>query len=889
MGWLRELMAASDPPVQSYGDLARRCLDHRDWPRDIQPQARSLASLFSKFDRGMEVEWLAERREVQHVLAQTLGLNLKSVEQEVHKHLGHADRNLHRFRFSDAVNARPIDLREESLPAVFDERLLRPGLWEKYWWSAQTGCGQELLSAWLHARALADVTTCATWQEVVGASQAGVVPLFVEYTGAPPSNEQVQALGERPLCLVHVAPAPVGFTELVSPSLPDIEEALITWLATLWVQPAPVSVTELRAWLARLREGGLGTTLDAMIGLVGVAYQWGLAAVETLSPLELTRLFLTKAIEQTSFVVSNEGAWLKDNVYEVLRGLARNALALRTAPWNTPLAQADWLTLVPSEYQRGVDAEWTRVSLQQAGAPLTVSELEKALKAVPPGGFRVIESLRTAQLLRQSHDAKLTLKPRWVADYFEAAGYASLLEESADSWGKVALHPERVDGIVRALDREHAAEKFRALDAALELDDESTPGYALAIELLVLTVGRQLLLGKELEPEQVSGLLRLQQQQVVYRQVAGVSSEAVPSPRLLAAPEELGKWGAWLLSVWALCEQAPDLPELSALNPWGPKPAIDDTTVLLVSRALEHENAEVIAGAYQMLGRLLQYLEGAVKETPSLAAIAQACLNHPAFAAARVARGDAWDAWELVLKAPLGVETVRTLLSDEAWPNVAKTAWRSWHEHGAPLSGMSLFARADRRALFWPHLQDRVLRALLDERHPIVHQVPSECMKAEWVTIYLERVPEQTELARQYLELIPMAAITDEHFEVLFELLEAHAFAERVFGLWESHGPAAYERLVSLLDAGKSQQARVWLTTLPESQFAPLVEHLRIQLERVGTRYPSFEACRTWLHEVCSRRRPGWLQTYDLFADMELRLKRVARVASATITPADSP
>jgi hypothetical protein len=36
--------------------------------------------------------------------------------------LDQADRSQNRFRFVDAPNARPVDLREEELPAIFDER-----------------------------------------------------------------------------------------------------------------------------------------------------------------------------------------------------------------------------------------------------------------------------------------------------------------------------------------------------------------------------------------------------------------------------------------------------------------------------------------------------------------------------------------------------------------------------------------------------------------------------------------------------------------------------------------------------------------------------------------------------------------------------------------------
>ncbi|HVZ32491.1 MAG TPA: hypothetical protein VG963_08695, partial [Polyangiaceae bacterium] len=72
-------MSSAEPPVTGYGELARRTLQHPDWPEDTRPQPRSLAALFSKLDRNQELEWLAERDAVQRALALTLGCSLDAV------------------------------------------------------------------------------------------------------------------------------------------------------------------------------------------------------------------------------------------------------------------------------------------------------------------------------------------------------------------------------------------------------------------------------------------------------------------------------------------------------------------------------------------------------------------------------------------------------------------------------------------------------------------------------------------------------------------------------------------------------------------------------------------------------------------------------------------
>src|SRR5262245_5601474 len=83
VGWLRQLMDLAGPPIDGYGELARRALAHPEWPADTQPRARSLAALFSKLDRGIELEWLADRDAAQRALALILACPVESVRRAV--------------------------------------------------------------------------------------------------------------------------------------------------------------------------------------------------------------------------------------------------------------------------------------------------------------------------------------------------------------------------------------------------------------------------------------------------------------------------------------------------------------------------------------------------------------------------------------------------------------------------------------------------------------------------------------------------------------------------------------------------------------------------------------------------------------------------------------
>src|SRR5690606_35468954 len=120
MGWLRELMASASPPLDGYGELARRALAHPEWPADTQPQARSLAALFSKLDRGIELEWLADRDAAQRALALVLDCPVESVRKAVTPTVHGPAPAL--VRWADLPYARPLALRDEPLPPGLPSR-----------------------------------------------------------------------------------------------------------------------------------------------------------------------------------------------------------------------------------------------------------------------------------------------------------------------------------------------------------------------------------------------------------------------------------------------------------------------------------------------------------------------------------------------------------------------------------------------------------------------------------------------------------------------------------------------------------------------------------------------------------------------------------------------
>src|SRR5688572_5751989 len=162
MGWLRDLMEASTPPFRSFGALARRVLESPDWPADTAPQPRSLAALFSKLDRRIELEWLGDRPAVQRVLAECLGRPLAEITGVLGLSASPLTDTTSRFRFEDAPYVRPLDLLREGLCPGFPAELTLPVTWRRLWWHAPPGSGRRLVGAWLEARGLCHVVRAAT-------------------------------------------------------------------------------------------------------------------------------------------------------------------------------------------------------------------------------------------------------------------------------------------------------------------------------------------------------------------------------------------------------------------------------------------------------------------------------------------------------------------------------------------------------------------------------------------------------------------------------------------------------------------------------------------------------------------------------------------------------
>ena len=143
VGWLRSLMDAAEPPVRSFGTLAREVLKAPTWPDATRPQPRSLAALFSKLDRRQELDWLADRPEVQRALASALACPLGSVTAVLEPR-AQVVQELGTLRLSEVPYAQPLDLVREPLCPGCPPEVTLPGVWSRTWWYAPAGAGRDM-------------------------------------------------------------------------------------------------------------------------------------------------------------------------------------------------------------------------------------------------------------------------------------------------------------------------------------------------------------------------------------------------------------------------------------------------------------------------------------------------------------------------------------------------------------------------------------------------------------------------------------------------------------------------------------------------------------------------------------------------------------------------
>jgi len=891
-------MDGAAPPIDGYGDLARRALAHPEWPADTQPRARSLAALFSKLDRGIELEWLSDRDAAQRALALVLACPVETVRRAVAPDV---EGSPGRVRFSDLPYARPFDLRDEPLPPGIPELVRNPASWERVWWRAPSGSGRTLTGQWLLARGLARFISARRLEDVLG-RVGGSGPLFIELEQLD-APELLAQLPERGLCLAAPYPAPAaGWRPIESPPLAEVLPALLAWIEARVPSDGAFEAAAAEAWLTPPVAEGTLPTLGAVLGAAGLLDARGVREARGKTLVELAEAFVNERLEDASVKGSAEAQWLRRHGFGALVKLAESALTTGAEPWERPRSQDEWIALVPAELEKSVDSEWVRWSAARAGGEASLRAVERALRDAPPGAYRLVRALVDARLLAERGPGRLSVAPEFLKYAALARARDGLVREASPfAWGEALLRPHAAPSVLEALFARAAADDLGPFEQLAELDVPSHPALVVATEAALVCLGLRALSGADVPSELLATILG--EQLAVLFELPG----QLPRPRLLAAPAgevcPLALHGVWLLAALAASELLDDARLTHPLLcPWGDEPPPEALLPVLDAIHAAVARPEVAAQpwaveAFALGGRLLESAPDDADEAPDeLEPSVYGPSPHPLARPARMVRallaGDIPGEWLRGFgEHPLELRALQAAcaLSRVSWPRMAHALWKSWQNAGCPEEALLPFAPAGPyRDQLWPHLPPEVLAAAWTRWMNTSTPWPFECFGASQWSAFVDLFAERWRRA-------PRSAVWQAAFERMDlahltraieqgRLLEPHldggaepllASACRRYPGWLS------ARLRESAAAADAAALGLLLAVAPRELTDEIVRVLSEELSRRSTQRAVMDVARAWLHGLLTARRGDFRHAYALFVDLEQRLARARRASGS--------
>ncbi|MBN1606599.1 MAG: hypothetical protein JW940_08185 [Polyangiaceae bacterium] len=871
MGWLRVLMDECQPPVRSLGVLARSALRDPAWPKDLVLQSRSLAAVFSKLDRGVDLDWLAERLAVQEVLARLLGCQLGEVQSHLPR-AGAAEDG--RIRLYDLPYARAVDLRTDRPVPGLPASVLQPSCWAPCWWLAPSGSGRTLAGLFLAARGHARVVDCL--DSAVPASVPVDGPLFIEL------HEPVTWLGELarssvPLCIAapflpeDTGLEPRRFARIDSPLMTDKLRDIVDWAAERLGSGGRLEPRSGLQWL--LGEAvplGLVDTVGSTLGLCGLIDEFGVEELRGKSIAQLVRKFVQLRLERVQ-ARRPDAAWFKHAHRDALGLLADHWLELGEL-WDQPRSLDQWLGLIPEEMRRGADVEWLRVSLGRVEPAIRMRDIERAARSLPPGAFQLVRLLEELGLLRRlKHNADFWAPgPRWLwLGLFEQARHR-LVRASPLAWGEALIRPRTAPSVASALRARARSDGPALVEDLLEFGACEEPGYGAAVEAVFVRAGLGLLEGQELAADAAKDLM-LEQLQLTL-ELTG----QLPRPRfgLRWEPGDAEeRHGVWLLAALALSEQV-ETPEAlgdSLLCPWAaacPAPGWRDLQNRIHrAMGLAYSRAERWPlAAYALFDRLRstlgdEGLEG--KNTHPL--------DRPGKVLDEIVHGVLeWESVAPLADDVMGLDALAALaeVRKVAWDEVAQAMWQVWKDQGYPESPL-FDAHHPRADLLWkPLLAEQIAEVLAEPGRAAPYYAAFR--QEHWQSFV-------SELSR----LDPARLGDVAAWKHLPETYLSRVLAE--VGL----PPVALEQLwlrfPEALAAEVERRSRGGEASGVDLALVAPAEHTELVLdvldpESILNLPPEpMQRMRGWLHGCVERLVPGWRKAYALLDAVEQRVRSAGR------------
>lgn len=833
---------------------------------------RSLGALLGKLDRDEQLDWLVTRPAVQAVLAEVLGASRDSIGAALKPAGRPAPGRM--LTWESMPYARVLDLSEEDPFPGIPERVRRPGGWSRVLWVAPHGAGRSLMGLWLEARGLARSIRWRRWskQELPDAR-----PLFVELESA----EGLSLEGVTPGICVAV-PAPAELTEslgvelLPTAELGTFVEELVSWAAARLSARAELDRNALVTYVrdVALPRGFVESAGD-VLGLVGLADEFGVKALGASPPRKLAREWLKRRAAERVDAKDPSAIWLRRSGYEGWLGLVTRVLTEAGASLFAPRTLDAWAELLPAELRRSPDPEWLRLVLTESGAKASERELSRALAKLPAGAFDALRAFERAGVLRRTDDERLALGPHGLVRIVAEEALSALTQGAAFEWGDLLLSLEHAPRTMLRL-FERAVRGALRVDDLVDPDADENPAYAAAIEGALRALGLSALLGAEPATEELIALW-----DEAMRLLIELPGE-LPLPRIGALRDgasDRGSWllgnGAYLLAALAFSEglSEGEGARVPLLRPWQAQSVPDELHRVLDAIAAALDEAAAPRELRGKVPLLVDRLRAALGPLGANGGVHR--LERASVAVDEAALGVlAWSSVAALANDAVAAAGVRELLSARRLEagDFASAMFQAYRDAGAPSTGAAALFDPELAALAWPFAPSELAADVVMASQP---RVLPDLTEAQWRAL-LSRDLRDAPLA--WFEQAPPALLSEvlsaaarggrrdaverlcrARTEAVLERVEL-AFAERT---WDDGG------LAFLLE-----QAPVELATSISARLPPMERLL-------GARADELTALRRLLRRGVAARRNDFRACYVVLAELERHALGLRRPALA--------